>query len=89
MLNYICEFFPSLFSSQDKKVEEHIVFTLMAIVALIGLAYWDVVHTGNHFDAQAYGEGVGITLAGSGGAAWGKSKMNKVQQEGDSNAPTS
>lgn len=84
MFSYLYHFVPNLFSSSEKKVEEHIVFTFIAIVGFLVLGWWDLAHNaGAHFDAQGYGVGMGGLLAGSGAASWGKSKMMQAQGGND------
>lgn len=84
MFRYIANFFPALFSSKDKTVEEGVFFTFVALIGFIALAAVDLFYNTNaHFDPQGYGIGMGSLLGGSGVAAWGKGKMNAATPPGD------
>lgn len=73
----MAKFLAALFNSNNRTVEGHLVFSFMAVIALIVLAGWHVIALHNPFDASSFGQGVGATLAGTGAAAWGQGKQNK------------
>jgi hypothetical protein len=69
----------SWFDSRDRSKELHLLLSTAAVLAGIGLVIWDVVHVGRPFDLAAYGQGVGLLLAGGGLFAAGQGWQRKAE----------
>jgi len=71
-----------LFTDRDNIPDTGRVAVSLAVMAMVGLAAFDVIGHGNRFDAASLGMGIGAAVGGLGPYLWGDARRPPASDSG-------